>query len=107
MVQPAHAGWDPCWFNGGTRQPESVLFSFRPVSFRSPSRRRPPSRRVRRPWRAPLALAVLVNLGAVGYRLTEGWDWGDCYWMVAITLSTIGYGEVQPLSTPAAWSPLC
>jgi voltage-gated potassium channel len=40
----------------------------------------------------------VVNASAAGYRLTEGWDWGDCYWMVAITISTIGYGEVQPLS---------
>jgi len=67
-----------------------------------PRRRRrppsPPSTRIRRPWRAPLALTVLVNVAAVGYRLTEGWDWGDCYWMVAITISTIGFGEVQPLS---------
>ena len=61
--------------------------------------RRPPSRRSRRPWRAPLALALVVNLAALGYRLVEGWDWGDCYWMVAITLSTIGFGEVNPLST--------
>lgn len=61
-------------------------------------RRRPPSTRIRRPWRGPVALAVVVNLAALGYRLTEGWDWGDCYWMVAITLSTIGYGEVHPLS---------
>ena len=62
-------------------------------------RSRPPSTRVRRPWRAPLALAVVVNLAALGYRLTEGWDWGDCYWMVAITLSTIGFGEVHPLTS--------
>jgi voltage-gated potassium channel len=41
---------------------------------------------------------ALVNAGAIGYRITEGWDWGDCYWMVAITISTIGFGEVQPLS---------
>jgi voltage-gated potassium channel len=41
---------------------------------------------------------VLVNFAAVGYRLTEGWSWADCYWMVAITISTIGYGEVHPLS---------
>jgi len=47
-----------------------------------------------------VALAAVVNLAALGYRLTEGWDWGDCYWMVAITLSTIGYGEVHPLSAP-------
>jgi len=61
--------------------------------------RRPPSRRESQPWRGPLALALVVNLAAVGYRLVEGWDWGDCYWMVAITLSTIGFGEVNPLST--------
>ncbi|MFQ6538177.1 MULTISPECIES: potassium channel family protein [Aphanothece] len=63
-----------------------------------PWRRRPPSTRIRRPWRAPLALVLLVNLAAMGYRLTEGWPWADCYWMVAITISTIGFGEVQPLS---------
>ena len=40
----------------------------------------------------------MVNASALGYRLTEGWDWGDCYWMVAITIPTIGYGEVHPLS---------
>jgi len=41
----------------------------------------------------------VVNGSALGYRLSEGWDWGDCYWMVAITIPTIGYGEVEPLST--------
>ena len=62
-------------------------------------RRRPPSTRSRYPWLRPLlALAVVVNLSALGYRLAQGWDWGDCYWMVAITIPTIGYGEVEPLS---------
>jgi voltage-gated potassium channel len=56
-------------------------------------RRRPPSSRSRRPWRAPLALTLLVNLGAIGYHLSEGWDWGDCYWMVLITLSTLGFSD--------------
>jgi voltage-gated potassium channel len=66
---------------------------FRPYS-------RPPSTRSRRPWLTPLiALFVLVNATAIGYRITEGWDWGDCYWMVAISITTIGYGEVHPLST--------
>ena len=56
--------------------------------------------RFRHPWLVPLvALVIVVNASAVGYRLTEGWDWGDCYWMVAITIPTIGYGEVHPLST--------
>jgi voltage-gated potassium channel len=63
--------------------------------------RRPPSRRARKPWRAPLSLAVLVNAGAIGYHLSEGWDWGDCYWMVLITLSTLGFsdGHTQILSS--------
>jgi voltage-gated potassium channel len=62
--------------------------------------RRPPTSRSRRPWLTPLiALVLVVNTTAIGYRITEGWDWGDCYWMVAITISTIGYGEVHPLSS--------
>ncbi len=63
--------------------------------------RRSPSSRLRRPWRTPLlALALLVNGSAAGYRLTEGWDWGDCYWMVLVILSTLGYtdGTTPPLS---------
>lgn len=51
------------------------------------------------PWIGPLiALMTVVCGGAIGYRITEGWDWGDCFWMVLITISTIGYGEVEPLS---------
>ena len=58
-------------------------------------------RHLARPWLLPgLALTVLVLGGAIGYRITEGWDWGDCLWMVLITISTIGYGEVEPLSQP-------
>ena len=48
----------------------------------------------RQPWASPLlALGAVVNAGALGYRLTEGWDWGDCYWMVLITLSTLGFSD--------------
>jgi voltage-gated potassium channel len=62
-------------------------------------RRPPPTSRIRHPWLIPLiALVIVVNASALGYRITEGWDWGDCYWMVAITIPTIGYGEVHPLS---------
>ncbi|APD47455.1 potassium channel protein [Synechococcus sp. CS-602] len=63
------------------------------------SRRQPPSLRRRHPWLTPLvSLASVVNLSALGYRIVEGWDWGDSYWMVLITISTIGYGEVNPLT---------
>lgn len=62
-------------------------------------KRRAPSSRSNRPWQTPLlALALVVNGSAAGYHLVEGWDWGDSYWMVLITISTIGYGEVNPLT---------
>ena len=52
------------------------------------------------PWLVSFyALIILFSLGALGYRLTEGWDWGDCFWMVLITITTIGFGEVEPLSS--------
>tara|TARA_Y100001968_G_C19397812_1_gene739314 strand:- start:85 stop:831 length:747 start_codon:yes stop_codon:yes gene_type:complete len=52
-----------------------------------------------KPWLVSfLSLSILFVLGALGYRLTEGWDWGDCLWMVLITITTIGFGEVEPLS---------
>jgi voltage-gated potassium channel len=64
-------------------------------------RRRPPSARNPKPWKTPLlSLVFVVNAAAAGYRLTEGWDWGDCYWMVLIILSTLGWsdGTTQTLS---------
>ncbi len=49
--------------------------------------------------RAPLgALIAITAVGIGGYRLIEGWGWLDSAWMVVITLTTIGYGEVHPLS---------
>ena len=52
-----------------------------------------------RPWFGLIySLFFLFFLGAIGYRITEGWEWSDCLWMVLITITTIGFGEVQPLS---------
>ncbi len=42
---------------------------------------------------------MVFFIGALGYRITEGWDWGDCFWMVLITITTIGFGEVEDLSS--------
>lgn len=36
--------------------------------------------------------------GTVGYRLIEGAGWWDAFFMTVITLTTVGYGEVFPLS---------
>ena len=43
-------------------------------------------------------LAAILTVGTAGYRVIEGWPWEDCLYMVVITLSTVGYGEVRSLS---------
>lgn len=53
--------------------------------------------------RNPLLLSAmlfgLVAFGTLGYRLIEGWSWLDCLFMTAMTLTTVGYGSPEPLST--------
>ena len=44
-----------------------------------------------------LFLSVLVG-GMVGYHLIEGWPLNECLYMTVITVSTVGFGEVHPLS---------
>lgn len=44
-----------------------------------------------------LALALLLG-GTLGYMVIERWTWSEAFFMTVITLSTVGYGEVQPLS---------
>ncbi|MCA9952248.1 MAG: potassium channel protein [Anaerolineales bacterium] len=41
---------------------------------------------------------ALLVLGTVGYMLIEGWDFDDALYMTTITLTTVGYSEVHPLS---------
>ncbi len=54
----------------------------------------------RRVWLAFLIPAMLLGTGSVGYRWIEGepWTYFDGFYMTAITITTIGYGEVYPLS---------
>lgn len=50
-------------------------------------------------FRLPGALLLgTILVGVVGYRFLEGWTWLEAVWMVGITLTTIGFGEVHPLS---------
>ncbi len=47
---------------------------------------------------AVLFLVSVAVIGVLGYRFLEGYSWLDAVYMVVITLSTVGYREVQPLS---------
>jgi voltage-gated potassium channel len=43
-------------------------------------------------------LVSAVLLGTVGFMLVERWTLFDAFYMALITLTTVGYGEVHPLS---------
>ena len=45
-----------------------------------------------------LILLLLVSLGTTGYRMIEGWRFVDALYMTVITLATVGFQEVHPLS---------
>ena len=45
-----------------------------------------------------LLIIAIVVIGDVGYYFIEGWPLMDGLYMTVITLTTIGYGEVHPLS---------
>jgi voltage-gated potassium channel len=48
--------------------------------------------------RAIFLLLSVIAIGVVGYRILEHYSWFDAVYMTAITLSTVGYHEVHPLS---------
>jgi len=54
-------------------------------------------------WKYGLGLGVAMLffwtlLGTVGFILIEGWSIGDALYMTVITISTVGFGEVHPLT---------
>lgn len=52
------------------------------------------------PWVRVLGLLTgLIAFGTMGYYLLEHYSWLDALYMAVITISTVGFGEVRPLST--------
>jgi voltage-gated potassium channel len=47
---------------------------------------------------ALVSLLLLVAVGTAGFHLIEGWSFWDAFYMVIISITTTGYGEVHPLS---------
>lgn len=45
-----------------------------------------------------ILLGSVVFGGSVGFHFIEGWAWFDAFYMTLTTMTTIGYGEIHPLS---------
>jgi len=48
-------------------------------------------------WGIVALLAVIV-VGTIGYAFIEGWSFFDSLYMTVITITTVGYNEIHPLS---------
>ena len=46
-----------------------------------------------------LIFTTIVVVGGVGYIVIEGWSWIDAFYMAVITVTTVGFGEVHPLTS--------
>lgn len=46
-----------------------------------------------------LLLVSIITLGVAGFMIIEGWSFLDALYMTVITIATVGYREVHPLST--------
>lgn len=47
---------------------------------------------------ASVGIFLILVFGTVGYRLIEEWSFLDCLYMTVITLTTVGFGEIHPLT---------
>ncbi len=47
---------------------------------------------------AIIGIALILILGTVGYRFIEGWTLLNSFYMTLITISTVGFREIAPLT---------
>ena len=52
-------------------------------------------------YTAVTLLVVLLCIGVIGFRLLSNYSWIDAVYMTVITITTVGFGEVNPLDTTA------
>ncbi|HNV96352.1 MAG TPA: potassium channel family protein [Bacteroidales bacterium] len=45
-----------------------------------------------------LIVLLVILTGIIGYKIIEGYSWIDSFYMTIITVGTVGFKEVQPLS---------
>ena len=45
-----------------------------------------------------LTLLFIVGSGTVFFRAVEGWSWLDAYFFTVVTISTVGYGSLVPVT---------
>lgn len=43
-------------------------------------------------------LSAVLTMGTVGYHTVEHWSWFDSFYMALVSLTTVGYQELHPLS---------
>ncbi|WP_417858880.1 potassium channel family protein [Xanthomarina gelatinilytica] len=48
-------------------------------------------------YTAIFLLAILLGAGVVGFKILSQLSWIDAFYMTVITITTVGFGEVQPL----------
>ena len=46
-----------------------------------------------------LLLFIIITGGTIGYMIIEGWEFTESFYMTIITISTVGFGEVNELTT--------
>lgn len=48
-------------------------------------------------------VAVALSIGVAGFMILEDYSLGQAFYMAVITISTVGYGEVEPLDVKGRW----
>jgi voltage-gated potassium channel len=48
-------------------------------------------------YTAIMLLTILLSIGVIGFKMISNYSWVDAIYMTVITITTVGFGEVQPL----------